>query len=191
MVFREQPTATIHDLEVLEAQPENVDKRFELVQGVIYPVNAPKPEHAYIADEFFLALTDYGRHTHSRRAFSGSVGYTLDDHTLLIPDASFVRMTKLRFPLPEHFTCAPDVAVEVVSPSNSGPDMMDKVEAYIQHGTALVWVAYPRTRSVKVWQRNSSDRLEVYSIETTGLLTGEDVLPGFSLPIQTLFPPLE
>jgi Uma2 family endonuclease len=191
MVFREQPTTTIHDLHVLESLPENTEKRFELLQGMIYPVNGPKPEHAYVADEFFLALNHYGRHSHTGRAFSGSVGYTLNEHALLIPDASFVFAARLHFPLPEHFTFAPDVAVEVVSPSNSGPDMMEKVEAYIEYGTRLVWVAYPRTRSVKVWRRNSSERLEVYTVDADGVLTGEDVLPEFSLPVHTVFPPTE
>lgn len=73
---------------------------------------------------------------------------------------------------------APDLAVEVVSPSDTAEDLQQKVGEYLVSGTRLVWVIYPDTKSVTVFTPGGQAR--VLGVQDT--LNGEDVLPGFIVP---------
>ena len=78
---------------------------------------------------------------------------------------------------------APDLAVEVVSPNDSSSDVTDKVGAYLNAGVRLVWVVYPRKRQVHVHQPGGDVRI----VFGDGALDGEQVLPGFRLPLAELW----
>lgn len=190
MTAQEQTSAyTLADLQVLEQRPENAGKRFELIAGSIREVNPPKPKHAYIADRFYVALDRHAQATQSGIAFSDSIGYNLPNGDSLIPDASFVSREQIWFPLPdENFAFAPLVAVEVASPSNSERELLDKAESFLESGTKLVWIVYPTKRVVDVCRQRSDGSLIVHKVSYGAVLEGEDALPGFSLPVQDIFP---
>jgi len=73
--------------------------------------------------------------------------------------------------------------VEVVSPAETDHQVQDKVMEYLAHGTRLVWVVRPRQRTVTVYRPDGSARV----LGETDALDGEDVVPGFRLPLRTLF----
>jgi Uma2 family endonuclease len=77
-------------------------------------------------------------------------------------------------------TVAPDLAVEVSSPSNSKTEMQEKVTAYFQSGTRLMWVGYPRSRTVYVYTAAN----KVAILDHDGVLDGGDALPGFSAAVS-------
>ena len=188
MVFREQHY-TLTDLREIEQRPENRDKTFELINGEIVEVNPPKPNHAYTADRFYIAFDRYAEQTGSGIAFSDSVGYDLPNGDSLIPDASFVAKSQVWFPLPDSFNFAPLVAVEVASPSNSGRELLDKAESFLECGTGIVWIAYPVTRVVDACHLTEDGSLIVRKMDINGTLDGEDVLPDFKLAVKDVFPP--
>lgn len=187
MVTRER-IYTVDDLRAIENLPENADKRFELINGEITELNAPSPLHAYTADEIYSALRTYAKHHNLGYTFSDSVSYTLHSGSELIPDASFIYKERISLPFPSKFEFAPDLAVEVFSPSNREREMLEKVEAYLESGTKLVWVAYPTSQVVDVYHRNADGSLTLRKIDIEGTLDGEDVLPGFKLSVKTIFP---
>lgn len=78
----------------------------------------------------------------------------------------------------------PDLAVEVVSPTELADDLMEKIEEYFQAGIRLVWVIYPRHRLVYVYESLTQLR----GLTQTDTLDGGAVLPGFQLPLADLFP---
>ena len=78
---------------------------------------------------------------------------------------------------------APDLAVEVASPSDSAREIQEKVADWLWAGTRLVWVIYPATRSATV--HVSDDQFEEVSEE--GPLLGEHVIPGFACDLSELF----
>lgn len=80
----------------------------------------------------------------------------------------------------------PDLAVEVISPTDPFEDVMDKVIEYFQAGVRLVWVVLPKHRRVLVY--DAADRLRQLTISDA--LDGGDVLPGFRLPLDRLFDPV-
>jgi Uma2 family endonuclease len=104
-----------------------------------------------------------------------------------IPDVSFIRWDRLprgRDPVP---AVSPDLAVEVLSESNTEQEMRNKLDEYFAGGTRLVWIIDPRTRTARIYY----GPIEYTSIDETGSLTGGDVLPGFELKLQDLFAELD
>ncbi len=82
----------------------------------------------------------------------------------------------------------PDLVVEIQSPSNSMIDMKKKAAIYIQNGTRIVWVVRPSNKTVEVIHMGDDNELRSVVVSTDGTLSGEDVLPGFQLPVSQLFP---
>jgi len=81
------------------------------------------------------------------------------------------------------FSVAPDLVVEVLSPSDRWRDATRKLREYFEIGVRVVWVIDPDARSVLV-HRSLTD---VHELTEDEQLTGEDVLPGFSMPVKALF----
>jgi Uma2 family endonuclease len=90
-----------------------------------------------------------------------------------------------RAPQAAAWEVVPDLAVEIVSPTNKGYDDAIKLEEYFRAGTRLVWVVYPPTSKVYVYGSPTSVRILALGDE----LDGGAVLPGFRLPLATLFGP--
>ena len=78
---------------------------------------------------------------------------------------------------------APDLAIEIVSPSNRSRDLLDKVHQFLDAGSRLVWVVNPIRKTVTVYRSRAN--VTVLGIEDT--LDGDDVLPGFAVPLSRLF----
>lgn len=108
------------------------------------------------------------------------------------PDLAFVSAGRwpLDRPIPlrrDAWDVVPDLAVEIVSPTDRAEDLLGKVHEYFQAGVRLVWVVYPIERCIHVYERR--DRIRV--VTETGELDGGEVLPGFRLSIDLLFGPVE
>jgi Uma2 family endonuclease len=78
----------------------------------------------------------------------------------------------------------PDLAVEVISPTELADDLMEKIEEFFQAGARLVWVIYPRRRLVHVYESLT----QIRGLTQNDALDGGAVLPGFQLPLANLFP---
>jgi Uma2 family endonuclease len=97
---------------------------------------------------------------------------------------SFVRKDRLGGGIPKgYFAGAPDLAVEVVSPTDSHREVAEKVNGWLAHGAASVWVADPGKMTMDVHHAGS----ERVSFSITQLLVDERVLPGFSLDLRKVF----
>src|SRR5262249_1774319 len=81
----------------------------------------------------------------------------------------------------------PDLAIEVLSPSNTAEEMQRKLHDFFNSGSRLVWYVDPRARTVSVY--TSSDHFTV--LHEGQDLDGGDVLPGFTLPLSKLFAELD
>src|SRR5262245_55343272 len=107
--------------------------------------------------------------------------------TVLGPDVSFVRSE--RFNADEaargYIAGAPDLAVEILSPSNRPGDIHAKVADYLAAGSKLVWVIDPKKRIVTTYRSLLAPR----RIGDDGVLDGEDVLPGFRVSVAKIFDP--
>ena len=109
-------------------------------------------------------------------AESGYVLFTCPD-TVRGPDASFVRRERIPDPIPRGFArFAPDLAIEVLSPSNRPGEVLEKVGDYLNAGTLVVWVIDPDRRQARVYRADGT----MVTVTENEPLDGEDVLPGFT-----------
>jgi Uma2 family endonuclease len=110
-------------------------------------------------------------------AFDSSVGFRLPGGNVRSPDASFVSHGRFENDTPpdDFGDLAPDLAVEVLSPSERPRHVLDKVGEYLEAGVRLVWVIDPR-KAKAISYRSLSD---VTELQANDELDGGDVLPGF------------
>ncbi|MBF2098476.1 MAG: Uma2 family endonuclease, partial [Gloeomargaritaceae cyanobacterium C42_A2020_066] len=103
------------------------------------------------------------------------------------PDISFFSKERLRgvAELPTGFLDgAPDLAIEVLSPGNTVDEIHDKLVEYFENGTRLAWIIHPSENYVLVYRSaQEPDRL----LKSFNSLDGEEVIPGFALPLADLF----
>lgn len=177
-------TTAMMTLEALERLPE--DERGEVIRGEMLPVSPVGVEHGDIAGNALIALKLWVR-TRGLGLVGGEIGFVLDRDPLLLlaPDVAFIRAERLSPAVRRQsfFSGAPDLAVEVVSPSETSPETHEKVLLYLDAGTPLVWVVHPSHRTVTVYTKDRAAR--IFREEET--LDGGDVLPGFTVPVAEIF----
>jgi len=121
---------------------------------------------------------------------TGEIGFhpARNRYTLLGPDIAFIRYEHLPQPPSKKFISAmPDLAVEVLSPSETFSSARRKAEIYLLNGTALVWLVQPERRGVEVCRLIEGTQLQIEFAGNDATLSGEDVLPGFELEVSKLF----
>ena len=163
-------------------------KHYELVRGVPRVSEPPGGVHGRTAGRIMARLGDY-----VDRLGLGTVmveaGYVLQraPDTVRGPDVSFVSVARLPPDLiPEQFIPgAPDLAVEVLSPSSRWSEIEEKIADYFAAGARLVWVVDPGERRVIVRYADRPPKV----VGAGESLDGEDVVPGFTLALAELFKP--
>lgn len=182
---------TIDDVLELQRMDGGRDRKYELRDGELIDMPPSNNLHAWLAAELTRLLGNYGRERNLGYAFVEGGYYPEGDrHNLYGPDVAFVSRERLSFPLRQTFTAyMPDLAVEIMSPSNTRREMRDKAAFYLSNGAKLVWILMPSDENAEVWRRGADGELESEIIGKHGKLDGEDVLPGFSLELRQLFTP--
>lgn len=174
----------LHTVEELPDIPEC----YELVEGELIMMMSPAgPPHGHIVMTLAIALGVYVEKHHLGVVFGEQTGFILtrNPDTVRAPDIAFLR--EERIPAEgfgsEYFDGAPDLAVEVLSPSNRPSAMRRKIEQYFAAGTRLVWVIDSRKRTIVV---HAPHRTPI-TLHESDALDGEDVIPGFHYEIAQLF----
>lgn len=166
--------------------PEEDDERLELSHGRLVREPAPGPLHGHVVLRIARILSRIVDEADAGLTFVGTA-FTLSRRpaTVRVPDIAFV--TDERVPaegLGDAFwELAPDLAVEVVSPSNSTSDIQRKALEYLDSGSRLVWVVDPRERTVTSYR--SRHRIRI--LEPGEVLEADDLVAGLRLPVEDLF----
>ncbi len=176
-------TGTIDDILRLGAE----GKRFELIDGELVSMSPTGREHGYIETHVAWIFYSYVVPRGLGEVLSGEVLFRLDLPAGIAraPDVAFVRRERLLGQdVTGAFLGAPDIAVEIVSPSDSAKDIQRKVEDWLNYGASVVLVMYPETRSVVLWSPGRA--VALHGDEVVDL---DSVLPGFRCRVRDLFPP--
>ena len=147
-------TVKLYTGEDLAAMPG--DEPWELWEGVLRTVPGAGSEASEIAGEVFALIRPFVRSTKLGVLTTADGTYYLarDPDTLVVPDVAFVRWDSLPGRARPKGFCPvpPDLAVEVVSPSDTPGDVAGKMERYRRAGVPLVWWIYPERRAVIVFR---------------------------------------
>ncbi len=170
-------------VEEFEAMP--LEGTWELVDGEMVELTPSANRSGWIAGQIAFLLEAHVRATNAGWVFPAEVGFILFDDraTVRSPDAAFVRRDRLPDLTDSFVPVAPDLAVEVLSPTDRMADALGKVSMYLQAGVQLVWLVNPAEQSVTVFRPDASPK----SVQAPGTIFGEPVLPGFSVPVADFF----
>ena len=164
-------------------------KRRELIRGELIEMSPANLLHGLLAGELFRRIANHIYDHQLGQVFAAETGFTLfkNPDTTLAPDVAYLSAERAK-PLTEKFgTIAPDLAVEVVSPSNSADEMTEKTALYFEAGSRQVWIVYPKRRLIHVY--TAVNKVTILGVADT--LDGGDVLPGFALKLSELFAVLD
>jgi len=182
-------THTAERLYTIEELPDIPDC-YELVDGELIMMMSPAgPLHGYLVVKLSTVLNAYIEEKNLGMVFGEQTGFILTRRpdTVRAPDIAFVSEARLP-PLGDgYFQGPPDLAVEILSPSNRPSAMQRKIDQYFTAGTRLVWVIDFRKRTIVV----HAPRRTPITLHESDALDGEDVIPGFHYEIAQLFSRLQ
>lgn len=165
-------------------------KKCEIIRGELV-VSPAGIEHEEIGVRLIVTLGAYVRRHKLGIVCGSSAGYWMKGRTaFLSPDVSFIAKDRLqgakRAPK-KFFDGAPDLAVEVLSPSDTIDKLHEKIVEYFDNGAKLIWVLNPEEQTVLVYHTPQPDTL----LRAGDALDGEAVVEGFSMPVSELFAELD
>jgi len=166
-------------------QMAQTDKKLELVRGEVIEYMSPGGLQGGFSLGIGALLRTFARSTGGYAGVEAGFLLERNPDVVRLPDVSFVCAEHIPDTgIPETFwPQAPDVAVEVISPSELAEDIQNKVTLYLQAGTEQVWTVYPRGRIVVI---HTADNL-ARTLHSTDTLRGFGVLEGFQTPISAFF----
>jgi Uma2 family endonuclease len=183
--FRPLP-GTAKERDVIAARRSPKPRLCELIDRVLVEKAAVGSEEALLAGLILQQIWNYLDEHDLGFALGGDGIIRLWRGRLRIPDVSFFSWSRLpggEFPSEAIASIVPDLAIEVLSRSNTKAEMALKLDDYFRAGTRLVWFVDPRTRTADVY----SSATDFKHIGRSGKLSGDAILPGFSLPLAKLF----
>ncbi|HWE40759.1 MAG TPA: Uma2 family endonuclease [Isosphaeraceae bacterium] len=161
--------------------------RHELIRGEVHTMSPPGGYHGEVMIEFGARIRDHVKANDLGRVYGGDAGFFIerDPDTVRGPDVAFVRRERLGeiTERSKFVPFAPDLAVEVASPSDRPGEIGEKTQAWLAAGTRMAWNAFPESRTVRV------DRPGVppVTLREDDEIDGADVLPGFRCRVGDLF----
>ena len=163
--------------------------RYELVDGELFDMDGA-PRHGRMTGHIFVMVSGYITLHDLPLDVGVTTGFAMSEHTLRFPDVHVTRWDRMaqydddaggwpRF--------APDVAIEVVSPSNTPAELARKTEEYFANGAQAVWIADPVPRTVAIRRPGVGE--QVFGVGET--LHGEPEIPGFTCAVAEIFTVLD
>jgi len=171
--------------EQLEALPQDGYKK-ELLDGRIITTPVHATHGAFCVRLSSILFYFVERHGLGKVYYS-STGFRLSEKVLLSPDISFVSNATLKKILvrPDKFLLgAPDLAIEVLSPSDRMKEVYRKLDLFFEHGTRMAWLVDWKKEQIHIY---TTDQITALT-RPQDTLTGGEVLPGFKCQLRRLFP---
>lgn len=174
---------TVRDLEKLQAQAP--DYRMELVSGSITVMSPSGYESDEVAARVIGKLFNYVDENRLGRITGAGAGFTLPNSDTRAPDVSFVQAQRLRKSPRSFAELAPDLMVEVKSPTDSLKGLREKIDSFLAQGTRVGILIHPEQRWVEIRRTEQ----EPITLQDGDMLTVRDILPGWEVKIEDLWSP--
>jgi Uma2 family endonuclease len=180
----------VADLWELSHDPAYTDMRLELVEGELRIMSPAGGEHGGHSSKFDRRVGNFVEDHDLGFTTGAETGYILYENpdpngkdTVRAPDVGFVAKARLPDGLPTgYIPLAPDLVVEIISPTDRAGDIQERLDDYLKYGVRLMWFVYPKRKVVWVYTPTSSTMKRMGDT-----IDGGDVLPGFALPLADVF----
>jgi Uma2 family endonuclease len=161
-------------------------RRYELIDGVLYMAPAPGTNHQGVNALLTTYLTLHVQLVGLGRVFAAPTDVELDPGTVLQPDVIVILKANLSIITPSRIIGAPDLVIEIASPSTAGYDRREKQDAYARAGVTEYWIADPSAQTIEVlW-------LDQGAYRSQGVFRGQahlpaQVVPQLPVPVSSFF----
>jgi Uma2 family endonuclease len=170
--------------QAFEQLPDGDGFHREVVEGELIVLPPPKSKHSRIARRMSRALMAFEDRGIAEVHMEAGYKLSVDPATWIEPDVSVLRIERARAAGGEdYFIGSPELAVEVVSPSETARDLNRKIDALLASGGLAVWVVYPEEQEVRVFLPDGTS----YIRRVDESLSLPELLPGWELPVARLF----
>jgi Uma2 family endonuclease len=161
-------------------------KRYELIRGEVHVSPSPNTKHQRAHSRLFASLAPHVEANDLGEVFSAPFDVRLALDTAVQPDIIFISSARSEIVLDNYIAGAPDLVVEILSPSTAAHDRGTKLALYAQAGVSWVWFLDPDARTVETFKLQGGK----YYVDS--ILTGDQTLisplfPGWKLPLRRLF----
>lgn len=164
----------------------------EIIDGEVLQKSASGMLHQLVSQNIYYSIDTYLNQFNFGVTFSTGLTYLMFSDTKglknsFVPDISFIRLENI-LPMSDNskpYPGIPDLAVEVISPSEDADDIQTKLRTYLEKGTEQVWLVYPTTKELHQYRRDENPEIRNYRGSQT--LDLADLFPGFELTTDQIF----
>jgi Uma2 family endonuclease len=163
-------------------------KRHEIIDGEHYVTPSPNTKHQVVSMNLTRAFILYLEHHRVGQLFAAPFDVILSDVDIVVPDLVYISHGRAGVLTEQHVRGAPDLVVEILSPSTRKADEITKRKQYERFGVAEYWVVDPELDAIKVYRRVGDRfvRAAELSVAAGDSLT-TPLLPGFSVTLAEIF----
>ena len=161
---------------------ENDVPGYEYAKGELIPMSPATRRHGKISINIIRYLDRHVYENELGELYTAETIFQVGDR-MMKPDVAFVSTDRLDVDEDKTFPIPPDLAIEVISPTDVHYRIVRKALDYLEAGTRLVWVLDPIAKAVTVYRSKS----DIETLTHDAMLTGEDVVPGFTCSVGQLF----
>jgi len=162
--------------------------RHEIIDGEWFMTPAPNLDHQGMVSELFLRLGNHIKKHRLGRVFVAPTDVLLSKNDIVEPDLVYVSRKNSSILKKKNIQGAPDLVIEVSSPSTASLDRGDKLRLYARSGVREYWIVDLFARTVEIREFGKTRRVRIYK---EGQTFGSDLLPGLGISVSDLFTSLE
>ena len=162
------------------------DDRYELIDGELMSMPSPKEIHQAISGALFLAVGRFVKAMKLGKVYFAPFDVILSDANVVQPDLIFVSNERAHIVTEDNVRGAPDLVVEILSPSTADQDRTVKRDLYARYGVSEFWLIDPYARTVTVLTPGA-DGYDALAVHGEGSTLTSPTLAGFSLNLSELF----
>lgn len=162
------------------------DRRYEIIDGDLFMTPAPGTPHQRVVGNLYLRLRRYVEDHQLGEVLIAPCDVVLSPTDVVQPDLLFVAASRAAIVGEKFISAAPDLVVEVLSPSTEDRDRTVKTKLYARFGVRELWIADPETKRIEVLT-NSGDGFRQEAVFGLGTVLRSALLPGLEIPIAEVF----
>ena len=161
---------------------------YQLIKGELVFNPSPTPQHQRISRRLGSKLERYVEENECGEIFFAPLDVYLFENSTLQPDIMFVSLGNLKVIGPKKIEGAPDLIVEILSPSTARYDLNEKKQVYEEAGVQEYWVANPALRTVYIYESSGDCGFSVKTRASIGGSITSTLFPGLSIHLKEIFP---
>ena len=177
------PKLTYEDLRKM---PED-GKRYELIDGEVYMTPSPNTKHQVVVGNLHVALRRFADETGIGKVFLAPFDVVFGERTAVQPDLLFIHKERLSILTDLNVQGAPDLVIEVLSPSTAAFDRETKLQVYARAGVPEVWYVDPKEEVLEILNLSPSRRYKKTARLSGDASVASRVLAGLRLPLEEVF----